>query len=90
MSLSEVLVSMIISLSAVAGFSSAASQYRAVEKVFKVKNKNFSELRQEIEKRKASLAREGFHSDCQRVQTSRSCDIFSCTIAYQDRSLCIP
>ena len=90
MSLSEVLVSMTISLAAVAGFSSAASQYRAVEEILKVKNKNFSELRQEVERRKAVLAREGSHSDCQLVHTTRSCEIFSCIIADQENKLCIP
>jgi len=88
MSLSEVLVSIAITLAALAGFSSAANQHQEVRILFQNRHEYFSRLSQEIERLEDGIRKGQSFPNCNLVTYTRTCALFSCKIAGEEHYLC--
>ena len=82
------LVSITITLSALAGFTSAASQHKEIRALFNEKYQGFSKLSQEINRLEHQLEKEESSPNCNPIISTRTCKLFSCEIAGQDQKLC--
>ncbi len=90
MSFGEVLVSLTIILSALAGFNAAASQHSAVETIFKLRIETISKIRQDIENQKNLIRLEKLGENCEKLGSSENCEAFKCFFEDLEYSLCLP
>ncbi len=90
MNLGEALVSLTITLSALAGFNAVVRQHSAIEKIFKTRIERISKIKQEMETQEHLISQGKLSENCKKFDRSENCYIFECSYEDQEYSLCLP